>query len=142
MQKPAKVIVVDFGGRGDSLYTLLEALKRHSNGWETVIIGVGGAADALTPKDVGDWAQKTTTLNNRVQMNTSGIRDTAMEKYGAEEYFRGYNDAWLDFVKSSSICDLKLEIKEGVAGNNGFEGGWSRFCGGKVPSDVAMVYRF
>ena len=141
-QKPAKVVVVDFGGRGDSLYTLLEALKRYSNGWETVIIGVGGAADALTPKDVGDWAQKTTTLDNRVQMNTSGIRDTAMEKYGAEEYFKGYDDAWSDFAKSSSIGDLKLEIKEGVAGNDGFEGGWSRFCEGKVPSDVAMVYQF
>ena len=141
-QKPAKIVVVDFGGRGDSLYTLLEALKGQSTGCETVVIGVGGAADALTPKDVGDWAQKTTSLDNRVQMNASGIRDTAMEKYGAEAYFKGYDDAWLDFVKSPTIRDLKLVIAEGVAGNDGFEGGWTKFCEGKVPGDVALAYRF
>lgn len=141
-QKPTKVVIVDFGGRGDSLHTLLEALRVKLGGVEIVIIGVGGAADSLTPKDVGAWAQKTATLNNRIQMNTSGLRDAAMEKYGAEEYFTGFDAAWKEFVKSSSVSDLKLELNNGVAGDDGFEGGWSEFCKGLVPADVARVYRF
>ena len=141
-QKPSKIVVVDFGGRGDSLHTLLEALKTRMSSAQTVVIGVGGAADTLTPKDVGAWAQKTATLGNRVQMNTSGLRDVAMERYGAKEYFDGFSIAWKDFVKSSAISDLKLEIRAGLSGENGFERGWTEFCKGNVPADVAMVYRF
>jgi hypothetical protein len=139
-QNPTKVVIVDFGGRGNSLLNLLDALKTLNV--EVIVIGVGGAADALTPKDVGAWAQKTTTLSNRVKMNTSRVRDAAMEKFGAEPYFRGFDDAWQDFVKSSGVKDLKLEMGEGVAGKDGFEGGWSAFCKGTVPIDVAKVYRF
>jgi hypothetical protein len=141
-RNPSKIVIVDFGGRGDSLHTLLEALKVKLNQAQAVVIGVGGAADTLTPKDVGAWAQKTATLDNRIQMNTSGLRDVAMEKYGAKEYFDGFSAAWKDFVKSSAISDLKLEIRDGVSGDNGFEGGWTEFCKGNVPADVAMVYRF
>ena len=140
-QRPRKVVVVDFGGRGNSLYTLLGALKTNLSDVKVVVIGVGGAADALTPKDVGAWAQQTATLENRVQMNTSGLRDTAMDRYGEEAYFNAYENAWQSFVKSPAISDLKLEIREGIAGDNGFEGGWTQLCEGQVPGDVALVYR-
>lgn len=139
-RKPTKIVVVDFGGRGNSLYDLLDALETIN--CEVVVIGVGGSADMNTPGEVGEWAEKTMSLKNRVQMNTSGIRDTAIEKYGAEAHFKDVERTWQSFLQSPLMSDLKVEIGEGVAGENGFEGGWTKPIDGKVPGNIAMAFRF
>lgn len=140
-QKPEKIIVVDFGGRGDSLVRLLQALEKDFSQADTVIIGVGGNVQISTPQELGQWAQTNMALANRVQMNTSDIRDAAMERDGANAYFEDLTKAWHKFLKSKSTSDLKLEIGAGLAGSNGFEAGWTRLCGGNVSGNVALAYK-
>ena len=141
-QKPSKLVIVDFGGRGDSLHRLLETFDKRFSGVEVVVIGVGGNVEMSTTQELGKWAQKNMALANRVQMNTSDIRDAAMERDGAEAYFKDVMEAWGKFVQRGSASDFKLEIGQGVAGSNGFEGGWTRLCEGKVIGDLALAYRF
>ena len=82
------------------------------------------------------------SLENRVQMNTSGIRDAAMKIKGAQIYFNELEEAWHDYTKSTIVNDLRLELGKGVAGINGFEGGWRRLCKGDISGEVAMGYEF
>ena len=140
--RPNKIVVADFGGRGDSLTRLLDTLERRFQKAKIVVIGVGGSPQIFTPQDIGNWAQRNAKLESRVQMNTSGIRDAAMEIHGAEAYFKNVMDAWQQFNRSDSVSDIRVQVGEGVAGDNGFEGGWTKICEGKIPADVAMAYNF
>ena len=140
-QQPSKIVLADFGGRGNSLQKLLSALEKSFSNVDLVIVGVGGSPQMSTQQELGQYAQKTMTLENRVQMNTSGVRDAAMEVQGADVYFQGLSQAWRAFIKSASVHDMKVEIGEGVAGENGLEGGWTSLCNGKLQSDVALAYR-
>ena len=140
---PKKIVVADFGGRGDSLPKLLEALHdRFSGKVDVVVIGVGGNPQLHTPAELGRWAQRNAGLANRVQMNASGIRDALMKQDGAEKYFEDLNKAWDQFIKGESAKDLKLEIGTGVKGDDGLEGGWTRLCNGNIPGNGALAYRF
>ena len=141
-QKPRKIVVTDFGGRGDSLLRLLEALQKSFSDVEIVTIGIGGSSALKKPEDLGKLAQRNAGISSRVQMNTTKIRDVALQTNGTAAYFKDLMSAWQAFSKSDSVKDLKLEVGNGVEGSDGFEGGWTRLCGGQMPSDVAMAYRF
>ena len=142
-QKPRKIVIADFGARGDSLTRLLDAVENHfNNNVKVVVIGVGGNVNMHTPEQLGQWAQRTTSLTNRVQMNASAMRDAMMKRNGAEVYFSDLQKAWESFIKGESASDLKLKMGFDVQGNDGLEGGWTRLCEGAFTSDVALAYTF
>ena len=81
------------------------------------------------------------SLENRVQMNTSGIRDESMKMKGAQTYFNELEGAWYTYIQSAIVNDLRVELGNGIAGHDGFEGGWTKLCSGNLSSDVALAYR-
>lgn len=142
-QKPKKLVITDFGGRNNALARLLDGIEKYfKNSVEVVVIGVGGDPSLHTQEQLGQWAQRNMSLANRVQMNTSGIRDALMKAMGAKVYFNDQGSAWEKFVSSESAKDMKLEMHRGVKGDDGFEGGWTRACEGKLLGDVALAYVF
>jgi hypothetical protein len=138
---PRKVVVVDFGGRGDSLIRLHDALKSHFSDVPIVVIGVGGNPSIRTMEDLGKWAQTNSSALNRIQMNTSGIKDVLLESEGADAYFKECSEAFSRFRSSICVQHLRTELREGIKGDHGYEGGWTDILEGKVPSDVALAYR-
>jgi hypothetical protein len=138
---PRKVVVVDFGGRGDSLVRLHGAFKSHFSHVPIVVIGVGGNPSIRTMDDLGEWAQTNSSALNRIQMNTSGIKDVLLESEGADAYFKECSEAFSRFRSNSCVQHLRTELREGIKGDRGYEGGWTEILEGKVPSDVALAYR-
>jgi hypothetical protein len=138
-----KFVIVDFGGRGDALPRLHEMLSKRFPNVQIVVIGVGGSPEVRTAADLGHWAQRNggNPNFNRIRMNTSPIRDALSRSEGDVQYFQSLQKAWENFRQSSIVSDLKLELGQGIAGSDGFEGGWSRIIEGKVGSDVALTYR-
>ncbi|KAK3058288.1 hypothetical protein LTR09_001366 [Extremus antarcticus] len=141
-QRPKKIVIADFGGRGDSLFRLHEALVQHLSGIEIMVMGVGGNPDMRTADDLGQWAQRNNGSKSfdRIQMNTTEVRDVMMERDGAGKYFEGLDAAWDRYRQSSVVSDMKLQLGKGIDGDEGFEGGWTRICDGWLPSDVAQAY--
>ena len=140
LQRCRKIVIADFGGRGDSCVQLHEALQKRFPDINLLTIGVGAEAKAYTLEDLGKIAQRN-AMPNRFRMNTSPLRDALMNKLGVAAYFKEVEEAWDKFLKGGNVNDLRLEIGQGVGGTNGFEGGWSKYCEGSVAGDAAMAYR-
>ncbi|KAK5168768.1 uncharacterized protein LTR77_006077 [Saxophila tyrrhenica] len=142
-QRPKKIVLADFGGRGSSLQDLHQALAQRFDGVEIMVIGVGGNPEIRTAEQLGQWAQQNAMNSSfeRIRMNTSGVRETLLKNGDANAYFQGVDEAWGRFRQSSCVSDLKLQLGHGIAGDDGFEGGWTAICEGRVKSDVAMAYR-
>jgi hypothetical protein len=140
-RQPKKIIIVDNGGRGDSLVRLHELFTRDLEGVEVVVIGVGGNPSISTAAELEQWAQRNTAAFDRIRMNTTAVKDAQMEVEGEQAYFDEYFKAWTAFTNSSCVRELKVELGNGIKGVNGFEGGWRKLREGHVPSDVALAYR-
>lgn len=141
LQNPSKIVVCDFGGRGDSFIRLQQALEQQFSGASIMSIGIGGEAKPMSAQEMGAWAKQIGTVKSRTQMNTSDVRDAAIALVGAEAFYEQSKQAWRAFVDRGNLKSMKLVWGAGVDGENGLEGGWERLCRGDVPSDVGLVYR-
>ncbi|PPJ52129.1 hypothetical protein CBER1_10247 [Cercospora berteroae] len=137
---PDRIVILDFGGRGDSLEQLQHALQEGLSAARHVIIGIGGEAKAQPPEEIANVMKKRAKLTNRTQMNTAGIHDVAIAKMGAEKFFAEKDQACRDFLQHGGLKGLKLQWGEGVGGDNGIEGGWRMLCDGKAGNE-GLVYR-
>lgn len=137
---PERIVILDFGGRGDSLEQLQHTLQKRIPAARVVIIGIGGEAKAQSPEEIADVMKKRAKLTNRVQMNTAGIQDVAIAKVGAEKFFAEKDDACRDFLEHGGPKGLELQWGEGVNGQSGIEGGWRMLCDGQA-GNVGLVYK-
>lgn len=119
-----KVILIDFGGRGDSLTTLLSHLPPNL---ETVIIGVG--TEPSPSASMEERLARMAKVPQRRQMNTSEVQEVLVETLGAEKYFRSVQEAWEGFCERGGCEGVEIEIGEGV---QALEVGWKRLCRGEA----------
>jgi hypothetical protein len=138
--KPGKIIINDFGGRGNSLFELNKKLNERLPSIPVHIIGVGVEPQPWTQQELLAHMQKRMAMPNREQMNTGPVRDARIAKIGAEVYFAGSNKAWAGFVGRGNLKQVRLLRGEGVKGGDGIDGGWEMVSHGKLPSDAALVY--
>ncbi|PIA95687.1 hypothetical protein CB0940_10712 [Cercospora beticola] len=106
---PDKIVVLDFGGRGDSLEQLQHTLQECLPGTKVTIIGIGGEAKAQSPEEIADVMQRRAKLTNRMQMNTARIQETAIAKLGAEKFFAEKDEACKVFLEHGGLKGLKLQ---------------------------------
>jgi hypothetical protein len=76
---------------------------------------------------------------HKVQLNTSGLRDRAIEAIGPDEFFRRQEAAWKRYHEEGGLGSLDLKSLRGVEGPEGIEGAWSDLCGRKVPPNTGIV---
>ncbi|KAL3461028.1 hypothetical protein BJX64DRAFT_300375 [Aspergillus heterothallicus] len=142
--KPERILVFDFGSR-DGGWESLNALVKGSeelSGVELLTLNVGYQQKVYTLEDVGA-AMASAEEHGKVQLNTSPIISAAFELQGAVKVFAGLEEHWDHWVKNQQAVapDLKIVWGEGVVGEKGIEGGWTRLTKGGVRPEEALVYR-
>ena len=135
-----RVVVIDFGAREGTDSRLLSRLQALLPSAPVTTIGVGGEAKP-SPVDMAAM-EESGALTGRVRANVSGLRSKQMEKVGEAEHFTEMTCAWNEF-RDAGVNGLELEWGEGIAGENGVEGGWARLCGNgkRVSPQKGLVYR-
>ncbi|CEL09835.1 hypothetical protein ASPCAL12964 [Aspergillus calidoustus] len=123
--KPAKIVVIDFGSRD-----------------EFVTVNIGNQQKVYTPSEVGA-ALSSAAEHGKIQFNTSPVLEAILALQGATKLFAGLEEAWAHWLENREAAapDLRLVWGEGVVGEKGIEGGWTRLTRGEVKPEEALAFR-
>lgn len=77
------------------------------------------------------------SVPERVQMNTSEVREALVEAIGASAYFEDLRKGWEGFCARGGCEEVKIELGDGV---NALEQGWRRVCAGEAASVGGLAY--
>ncbi|SMY18620.1 unnamed protein product [Zymoseptoria tritici ST99CH_1A5] len=125
---PRKIVIVDFGATVEIVASLVETIRRTMVGILVMVVGIGAQTKIMSESDV----QRVQVVNQdvgRVQMNTSGVIDKAVELHGAGKLFANMDAAWEQIQRVSVYGNQKIEWSEGVGG---IEDAWAKLVAGQV----------
>lgn len=125
---PSKILIADFGARSNSLPPLLSTLRTHLPPTTSIaVVGIGAEPAPLTPSTpLPDLLAGLAAVPERVQMNTSEVREAVIEKDGAGAYFGGVEEGWKGFCERGGCGGVEVKVGEGV---KGLEEGWGALLG-------------
>ena len=130
---PSKILIADFGARDNALKPLLSSLRAHlPPGTGFAIVGIG-AEPAPHTSSLSDLL----ALPERVQMNTSEVREAVIGLVGAAAYFEGVEDGWKGFCERGGCAGVRVEVGRGVGA---LEEGWGRLCAGEADGVGGLAY--
>ncbi|KAF6805604.1 hypothetical protein CSOJ01_09403 [Colletotrichum sojae] len=134
---PTRVVVLDFGSPAAVLDSFMGALTASAVA-PTTAIQVGQEPKVFTADEMAAFPAQSKRLG-KVQFNTSGVRDRALEAAGAAEYSRALDEAWERFYREKGLGDISLPRLAGVEGAGGIEGAWQDLCTGKITPGIGIV---
>jgi hypothetical protein len=125
---PSKILITDFGARANSLPHLFSSLRTHLPPTTSIaVVGIGAEPSPLTPStSLPDLLAGLAAVPERVQMNTSEVREAVIEKIGAGAYFEGVEAGWKGFCERGGCEGVEVRVGEGV---KGLEEGWGTLLG-------------
>ncbi|KAK3399338.1 hypothetical protein B0T20DRAFT_197885 [Sordaria brevicollis] len=135
-----KVVMVDFGAAASVTETLVNGFKSVSPGLVVLVMAVGNEAKVYAPEEIQARMASGQKLG-KVQFNTSGVRDRAMEVEGAEKYFDGVEECWKRCYGEKGLGEVKFGRYEGVEGEKGVEGAWKALCERRLKANEGVVVR-
>lgn len=131
---PSRIVIVDFGASD----TVLKKLVTSASGIaaNVTVVGVGYEAKVYTQEEI---QARMATGVTKVPVNTSSIRDRAIEAQGPYEYSRCLDETWNRCLEERAFDSLDIRVLKAVEGRDGIEGAWSDLCNRKVPANLGMV---
>jgi hypothetical protein len=126
-ERPTRVLIMDFGGRGNSLQKIHDMLT--SLELSVTTLAVGSEAKAYTSQELAASRADFERLN-KIQSNASGQRSSAMAQIGDERYFAGMFEEWKRFRGRGGFPGMRLKWIDGMIGEKGIEGAWKKLCDG------------
>lgn len=80
---------------------------------------------------------------NKYQFFAPGIRVAVLSSHDREADLENTNRLWEEWQneREKATPGMKIVWGDGVDGEMGIEGGWTRLCQGKVGSEEGMVYK-
>lgn len=141
-----KYIFLNFGGRGNALEEVYNAIRSSYTDAEIVVLQIGSEPMVGTRESVLKRQQLGARLN-AVQMNTTGIRDEAVNRLGEREYFKdlAHNFETLLAEQISAfdgrVLGLTLTIGQGLQSESGIDGFWNHLFQDSSASTEAMAIR-
>lgn len=135
----SKIVIADFGARNNSLPSLISHLRASlPTSTSIAVVGVGSEPAPLTaPPDMAALLAGMAAVPERVQMNTSEVREAVVQAIGLEAYFEGVREGWEGFCKRGGCEGVGVEVGMGV---DEFEQGWKRLCDGEAASVGGLAY--
>lgn len=135
----SRIVIADFGARDNCLPALISHLRTTlPHGVEIGAVGVGASPAPLTD----EWLQgllASMAVPERVQMNTSEVREAVIERIGEEAYFEGVKREWEGFCARGGCEGVDVVIGQGV---REFEEGWRKLCAGEAANVGGLAYLF
>lgn len=145
-RNPRRIVITDFGGRDNIVEPLEQHLRTGLPHVKLDIIGVGREAQFKPgPAAIG---QK----SSGVRMNTSGIRVEGIKQLGEAQYFQQAENVFHEMIQSErercagtsqdgQVLGVKIEMRDGIRGDKGFEQAWNDLCAGRLSGKQALVFR-
>jgi hypothetical protein len=145
----ARIVVIDFGGRGDTLSQLRQRLPEHLKGKKLQIIAVGSEPKVYTMTDLQARAAERAQFKV-IQLNTSPIIEALMKEIGDYNAHAELLNEWRRVQdaeqarhegteRAGTVLGQRLDVRKGVQGDGGLEGAWREMCDGRVRSNTACV---
>lgn len=131
-QPPKRILLCDFGARGTVTEDVHHLLQQQNTSLSTspakvTTLGIGLEARVYTGAELARIGERAAKLG-LVQLNTSGLRDRAMEVSGEEAYFTDMSTRWREFKERGCVPGMKPKWGQGMVGEDGVEGFWNRLC--------------
>ncbi|KAK7741995.1 hypothetical protein SLS53_004579 [Cytospora paraplurivora] len=137
VDRGARVILVDFGGRGNIAQKWAGAISKTHNNF--LLVQVGAEVSEVSSSEVLAGLQQLQSVKpvyESVQVNASDMRDRAMEKVGELQYFQGLQKAW----ENSSETPIKgFKISWGDSMED-VKKGWDLLSTGGLKPNEGLVY--
>ncbi|PLB49879.1 hypothetical protein P170DRAFT_445323 [Aspergillus steynii IBT 23096] len=142
-RKPKKLVVLDFGPRGDGLNQLCDVIERTEEleMSKRVIIQIGSQQKVYTAEEL-QASRHAMVTKSKIQYNTSGVQDTLLQGDNPGDYLTPVDERWGQWLNDRAVAvpDMRLVWRQGIDGPQGIHGGWERLCRGDVGSDECLVY--
>lgn len=128
-----KIVLMDFGARGDAVDRWAAALKRKCKRLQVLVVGSDPLArqQSETAKRIQD------PTSDVQQVHAGNLRERAMELLGAAKYLADQEAAWAKFKAGGAVPGLQLEWGRGL---DEFSKGWDALIRGEYGPDVGLVY--
>ncbi|KAJ5781097.1 hypothetical protein N7457_006257 [Penicillium paradoxum] len=143
-RKPEKIVIVDFGGRGNALDDVLSMIKGRLEleACKVVIVQVGNEQKVYSTEELLAGRAAMAKLG-KVQYNTSSVQDTILESKDVAAYFAIRDAEWKKWLddRHLSVPGMQISFGHGVSGDDGVEGGWEKLCNGQVGPEEGLVYK-
>jgi hypothetical protein len=138
-EKLTRALIMDFGGRGESLKRIHDMLTGLDLSVTT--LAVGSEPKLYTPQQLAESRAEFERLK-KVQSNASGQRSSAMAQIGEDRYFKEMFEEWGKFRGRGGFPGMVLKWGDGMVGKDGIEGAWKRLCDGTASvGGENMVFR-
>jgi hypothetical protein len=135
--KPSRIVIVDFGAADAVLKELVELASQSTD--NVMVVAVGYEAKVYTQEEI---QERMAAASTKVPVNTSGIRDRAIEAQGAIQLSRQVEETWDKCLEEKAFGSLQVKVLKAVEGRDGIEGAWDDLCNRKLPADLGMVVEF
>lgn len=136
---PERVVIVDFGAPKAVTDSVLDAAQAVVP--SILLLAVGVEAKMYSPEELSELRQSL-SAPNKVMLNTSAVRDRAIEFAGPAAYFRKFNEALVRYLSDWDKQKLHLKTVRGIEGTLGLEGLWHDLCNRRVPPNVGVTVHF
>ena len=143
-KRPERLVIVDFGASKELMKSFVDAArdasKARSLSMSIQVIAVGTECKVFTEQEMRSQHEIGLALN-RVQMNTSGVKDRVIEELGVGAYNVALEKSYDDCVSENGLGNLSLHRFRGVRGEGGIEGAWKALCGRSLEPNAGIVIR-
>lgn len=128
-----KIVLVDFGARGNSADEWAVALQGKTEDFRGLVVG----RDPLSTKPNSVMNPSQDPRGQVLQVGAGVVRNRAFKDVGVAEYFEKHTEAWETFKKSEAVRPIRFKTGKGL---HEFKEGWDRLAKGEHSSDVGLVF--
>ena len=140
----SRYILLNFGGRDNAFEKVFDALRASKP--EPIIISVQiGSEPKVATKEIMQERQAFIAKSQAFRMNTTAIRDAAVERYGEKKYFEDLNRTFGEMVSQQTsaydgkVLGMTLKLSNGLQTEDGIEGVWNRLIRGQIDGTEAFA---
>ncbi|KAH7356762.1 hypothetical protein BKA65DRAFT_214418 [Rhexocercosporidium sp. MPI-PUGE-AT-0058] len=137
LHKDSKIVICDFGARGGaSDRWAAKLLQTHK---DVVQLSIGGEVAAISPEQAtaSFLIRHKSSSDAKPTINTSAIKDQAIEILGEQKYFDEFGRDYALFKEQGTVKGLRLVWGDGI---DAVGKGWERLCKGEVGPDEGLVF--